>query len=143
VASALLCTSCGGASRPGDRPPAAPVVAADAETAPPAPVPHPFAKTAFEAEIAIRKEIHARNKALWDCVDDYRGRIGQRHQVVEVDIGIDQEGGLLGVIDTDHKHGSIEGTLKACMIGVLRSAPYPSSHAGVINVRWKFADAGY
>ncbi len=137
-----MCSACGGAPRHADPPAVSTAADAGAEASAP-PAQHPFARTAFDAEIAIRKEIHARNKALWDCVDDYRGRIGQRHRVVEVDIGIDQEGGLLGVIDTDHAHGSLEPRLKACLIDVLRGAPYPRSHAGVINVRWKFADAGY
>lgn len=108
--------------------------------APPAPSERPFAKTPLETQTMIQHEIDLRRKPLWKCVEDYRAKVGDPHLAVTVDIGIDQEGHLIGVADT--KHGSIDPVLQGCMTEILRVAPFPRSHTGVITVKQVFQDAG-
>jgi hypothetical protein len=110
-----------------------------APTAPPAASERPFASTALEAQSLIQKQIDEKRKALWKCVEDYRARIGDPHRAVTVDIGLDQEGHLIGVADT--AHGGLDPALGECMTQILRLAPFPRSHTGVITVKQVFQDA--
>ena len=57
-----------------------------------------------------------------------------------VDIGIDQEGTLLGVVSPNPKKGDLEPALRDCLWGNLHGLPFPRSHAGVITVRQTFTD---
>jgi hypothetical protein len=107
--------------------------------APPAASERPFAKTSLEAQTFIQQDIDARRKPLWKCVEDLRTKVGDPHLSVAVDIGIDQEGRLIGVADT--KHGGIDPTLQSCMTAILRLAPFPRSHTGVITVHQVFQDS--
>ena len=139
LALVTLCAACAGSRPRVDDPVARPTARAEV----PPPPQHPFAKTSFEAQMMIRQEIHTRMKALWACVDDYRSRVGERHRGVIVDIGIDQEGGLLGVIAVEAGGRELEPALKDCLMRGLRGAAFPRSHAGVITVRQMFQDAGW
>jgi hypothetical protein len=59
-----------------------------------------------------------------------------------VDIGIDQEGTLLGVVAPNAaKQGVLDPELRQCLIATLHGLPFPRSHAGVITVRQTFSDA--
>ncbi len=133
--------ACGGPSNVG--PPATTTGApsasdAGAETV--APVVHPFAGTPLEAQSLIQGQIDAHMKTLWTCVGDYRTRQGDPHRAVVVDIGIDQEGTLLGVMGPNPKQ-ELDPPLRDCVFGTLRGLPFPRSHSGVITVRQTFTDA--
>lgn len=108
--------------------------------APPAASERPFASTPLETQSMIQREIDVHRKPLWKCVEDYRTKVGDPHLAVTVDIGIDQEGHLIGV--TEMRRGGIDPTLQACMTEILRVAAFPRSHTGVITVKQVFQDAG-
>src|SRR5437867_2854775 len=108
VAAAMMCVACGGAPKePAQAASAAgtsasadasaPAASVDAAPAQPPPPEHPFAKTAAEATGLIDDAITARAAQLNKCVEDVRTRRKDPHAKVQVEIGIDQEGTLLGV----------------------------------------------
>ena len=104
------------------------------------PVAHPFASTPLEAQSLIQEQIDAHIRPLWKCVNDLRATKGHPHEAVTVDIGIDQEGNLLGVVSSNPKRGDLDPVLKACMMTALHGLPFPRSHAGIITVRQTFTD---
>ena len=55
-----------------------------------------------------------------------------------VEVGIDEEGHMLGV-QLPNKEKK-DKALVDCMLDALRGAPFPQSHAGVITVRRTFED---
>jgi hypothetical protein len=103
-------------------------------------VERPFAHSAVEAQGIIQELIDGRMKTLWKCVDAYRTARGDPHKAVIVDVGIDQEGHLLGVTTPNTKQ-DLDPTLKQCLWDGLHNLPFPRSHAGVITVRQSFTDA--
>jgi hypothetical protein len=123
-------TGGGGGGAPGD----AGVAAADAK------VERPFAKTAVEAQALIQEQIDAHIKPLWKCVEQLRAAKHDPHKQVVVDIGIDQEGNLLGVTAANAKQGELDPTTRDCMFSALHGLPFPRSHSGVISVRQTFTD---
>jgi hypothetical protein len=107
----------------------------------PAPPERPFAKTPLEAQSLIQGQIDARSKVLWKCVDAYRAQKGDPHKPVIADIGIDQEGNLIGVTAPNAKQGGdLDPALRSCLTDGLRGLAFPRSHAGVITVRQTFKD---
>jgi hypothetical protein len=140
---AWCAAACGGSSSNGQGAAAAspaPVEAGAPEAAAKPPE-RPFANTALEAQTMIQSQIDAQMKVLWRCVTDYRAKVGDPHKPVVVDIGIDQEGKLIGVTTgANAKRGDLDPALKDCMYGALHDAPFPRSHAGVITVRQTFTD---
>jgi|SRR5579859_3577771 len=106
-----------------------------------APAEKPFAHNPLEAQNLIQATIDEHTKTLWKCVADYRQRVNDAHKAVVVDIGIDQEGVLLGVVSPNAKKNPIDAPLKDCLDRALRGLPFPRSHAGVITVRQTFSDA--
>lgn len=143
---ALFCalvSSCAGAqpsatSAPGGSGGAAPGDAGDA--AADAKAERAFAKTAIEAQSLIQEQIDAHIKPLWKCVERLRVAKGDPHKAVTVDIGIDQEGNLLGVTTANAKQGDLDPATRDCMFAALHGLPFPRSHAGVITVRQSFTD---
>jgi hypothetical protein len=138
----LVLVRCAASAPKADAPASTPDASAQPPPPPPAPPAaseRPFAKTALEAQTFIQQDIDARRKPLWKCVEDLRTKVGDPHLSVAVDIGIDQEGRLIGVADT--KHGGIDPTLQSCMTAILRLAPFPRSHTGVITVHQVFQDS--
>ncbi len=141
---ALICVlSCAGAQ------PAASASAAGAPTATPgdagaaaadAKAERPFAKNAIEAQSLIQEQIDGHIKPLWKCVEQLRAAKGDPHKAVTVDIGIDQEGNLIGVATANAKQGELDPTTRDCMFAVLHGLAFPRSHAGVITVRQSFTD---
>jgi hypothetical protein len=135
-----LLAGCAGAKATVAQPPPVQDAGLPAQPPPvPAPSERPFASTPLEAQTMIQREIDAQRKSLWKCIEDYRTKAGDAHLAVTVDIGIDQEGHLIGVADT--KHGGIDPALQGCMTAILRVAPFPRSHTGVITVKQVFQDA--
>jgi hypothetical protein len=103
------------------------------------PAPRPFASTPLEAQSLIQEQIDAHMKTLWKCVGDYRTKKGDPHKAVVVDVGIDQEGTLLGVMSPNSKQ-ELDATLRDCIFATLHGLPFPRSHSGVITVRQTFTD---
>jgi hypothetical protein len=134
----LLAGACG-SSNPTPRPPAPASGATDAGL-PDAQVAHPFASTVVEAQSLIQDQIDAHMKTLWKCVGAYRATRDDPHKAVVIDVGIDQEGILLGVTSPSTKQGDLDPTLKQCLFDGLHGVPFPRSHAGIITVRQTFTD---
>jgi hypothetical protein len=105
-----------------------------------APLPRPFANTQLEAQSLIQEQIDAHMKPLWKCVADHRAKGADPHKGVMVDIGIDQEGTLLGIKSPNPTKGDLDPALRDCMLAVLHGLPFPRSHAGIITVRQTFTD---
>jgi hypothetical protein len=72
------------------------------------------------------------------CVDAARARRKSPHEKIVVEIGIDQEGHMLGV--KLPKGEKPDKALVDCVLTALRQAPFPRSHSGVITVRKTFED---
>jgi hypothetical protein len=140
-AMALL-AACGGKQGAAEVPATSTAGGIDAgpEAAAAAPVVHPFASTPVEAQTLIQDQIDAHMKTLWACATDYRAKKGDPHKAVVVDVGIDQEGTLLGVMSPNPKQ-DLDPALRDCIFGTLHGLPFPRSHAGVITVRQSFTDA--
>jgi hypothetical protein len=107
-------------------------------SAPPPPVEHPFAKTAADATSLIQSDLDTRMKGMWKCVDAKRTRAQNPHLYVVVNIGIDQEGTLIGV--SALKQADTDEVLNRCIMEALDRAPWPKSHAGIITVKQEFND---
>jgi len=138
LAMLSVAAACGGTKTNPDAPSASTL---DAGTAvvDHAPEPRPFANSPIEAQTMMQSQIDRRMKTLWKCVEDLRARKGDPHRAVVVDVGIDQEGALLGVTSANPKH-ELDPTLKECMFSALHGSPFPRSHAGVITLRQTFQD---
>jgi hypothetical protein len=102
------------------------VIAADA-----APPGKPFAGSPGEAMQLIGTAIDQNASEVKKCVAEYRTRKKLPHQRVEISVGIDQEGRLLGASLKGNKQDT---TFSDCAQRALASAPFPRSHAGVIQV---------
>jgi hypothetical protein len=120
----------GGASGAPPSPPAAP--------ASPPPPAHPFANNAAEASSLIDDAITSRANELGQCVEDARTRRKSAHARLVIEVGIDEEGHMLGV--KLPKGEKADKTFSDCVLTALRGAPFPKSHAGVITVRKTFED---
>jgi hypothetical protein len=112
--------------------------AADAGAVAAAPDAKPFAHNAEEATSFIDDAITSRSNDLVACVNDARTRRKDIHAKIVVEIGIDQEGHLLGV--KMPKGVKDDKPLMTCLLAALRGAPFPRSHAGVVTVRRTFED---
>jgi hypothetical protein len=111
---------------------------ATADAGPSGPPEKPFAHNAEEATSFIDDAITSRSNALVTCVNDARTRKKDVHAKIVVEVGIDEEGHLLGVkLPKGAKH---DKPLVDCVLAALRGAPFPRSHAGVITVRRTFED---
>jgi len=135
-----LVLACGGKQGGATGPGTAAAGAGDGGTDSSVPVARPFASTPLEAQSLIQEQVDAHMKTLWKCVGDYRTRKGDPHKAVVVDVGIDQEGTLLGVMSPNTKQGDLEPALRDCIFGTLHGLPFPRSHSGVITVRQTFTD---
>ena len=68
---------------------------------------------------------------------EYRFRKHLAHERVEISVGIDQEGRILGVT---LPKGKSDDVLSACIQDALKAAPFPRSHSGVITVTQSFEE---
>jgi hypothetical protein len=103
-----------------------------------APQERPMAKTTAEASELIDKAVESRHERIKKCVDEFRARGKDPHAKVVVELGIDQEGTLLGV--KSPKGTPIDETLLGCVKDALKDALFPRSHAGVVTVKKTFED---
>gem|GEM_PF-6899647 len=137
----LLAAACAGAgAAPADGSAKSPVDGASANaSAEPAssaasggrPVEKPFAGSAAEATQLISTAIDKKAADVGRCVNEYRVRKKLPHERVEISVGIDQEGRLLGAT---LKKGKPDPTLSECVQRALADAAFPKSHAGVITM---------
>jgi hypothetical protein len=97
----------------------------------------PFAKTPQEATMHIDAAVDAKQKEMHKCVDDARARRKDPHAKVVLEIGVDQEGKLIGV---KLPKGVSDPALVDCTREALRAAVFPKSHFGVLTVRKTFED---
>jgi hypothetical protein len=102
-----------------------------------APAERPFAGTAGEATQLIGAAVDKRSAEVNKCVAEYRARKKLPHERVEISVGIDQEGKLLGAA---LKGRMADPTLSECMTKALTGAPFPRSHAGVIQITKSFEE---
>jgi hypothetical protein len=139
--SLLLAMACGTSQKNADSPPAAAgdAGAAAATSASAAPAERPFAKNPVEATTLIQDVIQTKMKTLWKCVEDWRTKKGDPHAGIVVNIGIDQEGTLVGVASLNSKN-ELDPVLRECLYSTLKGLPFPRSHAGVITVKQSFED---
>jgi hypothetical protein len=98
----------------------------------------PFAHSSLEASQLIDKAIDAHQDELAACAQAARKKRKDIHVRVAVDIGIDQEGTLLGV--KIPKGAPADDDLVACITKALKRAQFPRSNAGVITVKKTFED---
>ncbi len=135
-----LASGCGGKQGSAEAPGTNLGDASPAGDAGAAPAVRPFASTPQEAQSLIQEQIDGHMKTLWKCVSDYRTKKGDPHKAaVVVDVGIDQEGTLLGVMSPNQKQ-ELDPVLRDCIFGTLHGLPFPRSHSGVITVRQTFTD---
>jgi hypothetical protein len=134
VGSAAQPSSAGAVSTSAGASAAPPPAAAPSATPPE----HPFAKNAVEATSLIDDAINSRADGLGKCVDAARARRSSPHEKLVVEVGIDEEGHMLGV--QLPKKEKKDKELVDCVLAALRGAPFPKSHAGVITVRKTFED---
>jgi hypothetical protein len=127
-----------GAAAPAPSGAAAPTAAAAAADAGPPPPAHPFANTGAEASELIDKAVDTRREQIKKCVEDARARRKDPHAKIVVELGIDQEGTLIGVKSPAGVKS--DEALFSCVRDALRDAPFPRSHAGVITVKKWFED---
>lgn len=134
LGSLVLSAACGSGSKPAAAPPASSASAAgsaSADAGPPAKVEKPFAGSTAEATQLVGVAVDKHREGIYACVTSYRKRKNLAHARVEVQLGIDQEGNLLGA--TLGK-GKQDEELTSCVQKALANAPFPRSHSGVISI---------
>jgi hypothetical protein len=137
----VACGGGGGADKPVADPTAGAGAAADAggaSTTADAGPQRPFAENAQQATSMIDDVIALHVAELGQCVQDARIRRKDPHAKISVDLGIDQEGTLIGAKPSKGQPADKE--LEGCFIKALSGAPFPKSRAGVITVTKTFSD---
>jgi hypothetical protein len=130
----LAFVACGGAARTDQAAAATPKAPATPDAGPVAAPPtteRPFAKDTGDAVKMMGDAVDARKEGMAGCVREYRFRRHLAHAKVEVQIGIDQDGNVLGV--TSKGRGE-DKELFRCVKDVLKDASFPRSKAGVITI---------
>jgi hypothetical protein len=98
----------------------------------------PFANDSVEATSMCNDAVDSKSSTIIQCVQAARTRRKQEHGKIVVEIGIDQEGTLIGV--KTPKGQPSDPVLNACVRDALVGANFPRSHAGVITVKRSFED---
>lgn len=91
----------------------------------------PFAGSAQDATQLISDAIDRKTESIAKCIKEYRQRKHLAHERVEISVGIDQEGNILGVT---LPKGKKDDQLSGCVMDALRASVFPRSHAGVITM---------
>jgi len=131
-----LAFACGGSKKAPASVAAAPTdagaeAAVDDEADPTGPVEHPFASDAKQALEMMEAAVEKRQKRIGRCVEAYRKRKNAPMAKLVVKIGVDQEGTLIGVTG---KSSETDDEANECVRKALARAPFPRSHAGVIEI---------
>jgi hypothetical protein len=106
--------------------------------APAQPPARPFANNALEATSMINDAVDAQSGPLGKCIEAARARHKNLHGKISVEIGIDQEGTLIGV--KTPKGQASDTVMNDCVRDALTGANFPRSHAGVITLKRSFED---
>lgn len=109
----------------------APDAAIEEEAEPTGPVERPFAKDPKQAVSMMDAAVDTRQKKIGKCVDAFRLRKKDKWAKLVLKIGVDQEGTLIGVTG---KESESDPQAIDCVRIALRRAPFPKSHAGVIEI---------
>lgn len=122
-------------------PTASPAGTASAPASAPAPsassAERAFAGSPLEATQLIGAVLEQRSVEMNKCIAEYRKRKNLPHERVEVSVGIDQNGKLIGAT---LKKGKTDQALTECMQNALANAPFPRSHAGIITTTKSYED---
>lgn len=140
VVGGLMLIAC---ARSANAPSAAHVTTADAgaprvddeEAEPTGPVEHPFAKNKEDVFAGMEAAVASRKKSIDRCVADFRQRKAAPLATLTVKLGVDQEGTLIGVAGNG---GECDTIALECLRAALRRAPFPRSHAGIIEIERTF-----
>jgi len=97
----------------------------------------PFPRRFIKALGLVKRSAAEVNREL-KLLDAKRARAKDSHLYVVVNIGIDQEGTLIGV--SALKQADTDEVLNRCIMDSLQGVPWPKSHAGVITVKQEFKD---
>jgi hypothetical protein len=104
----------------------------------PKPPEHPFAATSSEATSLIDAAIDSRSQSLIPCIVAARARRKNAHDKIQIEVGLDEQGHLMGVEAPRGAPKDVE--LFACAQKALAGANFPTSHAGIITVTKTFED---
>jgi hypothetical protein len=142
--------ACAGATPPGATAsdPTKPGASAGGATAPrasgtasPAPEERPFAASGAQATQLIGDVLDKRQVEMNKCISEYRARKNLPHERVEVSVGIDQNGRLIGAsLKKAPGKPDPDAPLTECFQKVLSTAPFPRSHAGIITMTKSYED---
>lgn len=142
----LFAAGCSGGSKDANAPkpePSAAAAASSAKADAPADAgaeagsDRPFARSAAEATQLITDAVDKKQSEIAKCVQQYRFRTHLAHEKVSVNMGIDQEGRLIGVTLPKNKE---DKELTACVQKELKDSKFPRSHAGVITITRTFQE---
>lgn len=145
ILSFAVCGACSGSSKDASSPKTEPSAATPAPSNPSEPADagaeagsdRPFAGSAAEATAMITDAVDKKQSEVAKCVQQYRFRTHLAHEKVSVNMGIDQEGRLIGVTLPKNKQ---DKELSACVQKELKDAKFPRSHAGVITITRTFQE---
>ena len=137
LASAGVLAACNAGTPPPLAPSGAEKDASASDAAEARPIEHPFAGTTGEATQLIGAAVDKKSTEVQKCVAEYRARKKLPHERVEISLGIDQEGKLLGAA---LKGRPADPPLSECVMKALVGAPFPRSHAGVIQMTKSFEE---
>ena len=90
----------------------------------------PFANTPLEAQSLIQEQIDAHMTPLLEVRERLPPKKGDPHKPVVVDVGIDQEGNLLGVTSPNIKKGDLDPVMRDCMTDGPSWASVPQESRG-------------
>ena len=136
---AFVALACAGGPDPSTPDPTKPATSA-AGASPPSsgpaqPVERPFAASAAQATDLIGDVLDKRSGPMNKCIAEYRTRKNLPNERVEISVGIDQNGLLIGAnLKKTAKQPAPDPTLDKCMQEALAGAPFPKSHAGIITM---------
>jgi len=136
---ALACAACAGGPAPSAPDPTKPATSAAGASAPSAgpaqPAERPFAASAAQATELIGDVLDKRSGAMNKCISEYRTRKKLPNERVEISVGIDQNGILIGAtLKKTAKQPTPDPTLDKCMQDALTGALFPKSQAGIITM---------
>jgi hypothetical protein len=95
------------------------------------PVEHPFAKDNAAAMVLMDAAVDKRFHAMGACIDAFRARKHSSFAKFVVKIGVDENGTLIAVTGND---GDTDREANVCLQKALKRAPFPTSHAGIIEI---------
>lgn len=136
---ALAGAACAGSPAPSAADPTKPATTAAGASAPAAspaqPAERPFAASAAQATELIGDVLDKRSGPMNKCISEYRTRKNLPNERVEISVGIDQNGILIGAtLKKTAKQPTPDPALDKCMQEALASALFPKSHAGIITM---------